>query len=142
MKSHISTLILFICISVSAQEPQGFVSLDGGYMQDLNFSASVIGNVGRAVGEAEYFYSNNGEIFSISAGAMPMKEENWMMIVTFGAEINNGWLPRMSTDFWRRIGPNDIWAKVGVETVDADPYLNIGFVVKINKEYTREKRFF
>ena len=142
MKTKLGLLALLISLGMTAQEPKGYFTLDGGYTKDLNFSASALAHIGRVAGEAEYFYSNHGEIFSISAGAMPVSDRNWKMIVTFGTEINNDWTPRMSTEFWGRVGRGDGWIKLGIQTVDSDPYVSLGLAIGIHPRKTKPTRFF
>ena len=138
------TLIIILLFSITAtgQTPKGYFTLDGGYTKDLNFSFSTLAHIGRVAGEFEYFYSNHGELFSLSAGAMPINDRNWKMIVTFGTEINNDWTPRMSTEFWTRVGRGDGWIKLGIQTVDADPYVSLGLAIGIHGRKTKPTRFF
>lgn len=140
MKTLLTLIALTVVCANYAQE--GYMALDGGYTKDLNFSFSTLGMVGRAVGEAEYFYSNHKEIFSASVGAMPLKEDRWKMIVVFGTEINNGWKPRMSTELWHRVGQGDGWLKLGVQTVNADPYVNFGLAIGLHSRKSKPTRFF
>jgi hypothetical protein len=138
--------VILACIlntlATTAQTPKGYFTLDGGYTKDLNFSFSTLAHIGRVAGEFEYFYSNHGELLSLSAGALPINEDNWKMIVNFGTEINNGWNPRMSTEFWRRVGRGDGWIKAGVQTVDSEPYLSLGLAIGIHPRKTKPTRFF
>ena len=142
MKTITTLVCVLFALTTTAQEPKGYFTLDGGYTKDLNFSFSTLAHIGRVAAEAEYFYSNYKEIFSASIGAMPINEDDWKMIIVFGTEINNGWNPRASTEFWGRVGKGDGWIKIGIQSVNNDPYVSVGLAIGIHPVKDKPKRFF
>lgn len=134
-------LLLCICQFCFCQT---WVDLGGGSAgEDLNFHAGATAQVLKnAAFRAHYFYSNNGEIFSLSAGPIVYNSDRFKLLVLFGTELNNDTEPKLSVLSWFRIR-DGLYAQAGAESVADRAYYSAGLVLRfvLNKDKTA-KRFF